>query len=127
MAHGLEVRVPLLDTDFVSWAAGLPGAARLEHGRGKVLLRAALQRRVPAAVLQRRKQGFHLPVAEWLRRELRPRLDAVLAEGGGPVFEWLERPRCAALAAEHVEGRADRSTELWFVLVLDAFLRRRAA
>jgi asparagine synthase (glutamine-hydrolysing) len=127
MAHGLEVRVPLLDTDFVSWAAGLPGAARLEHGRGKVLLRAALQRRVPAAVLQRRKQGFHLPVAEWLRRELRPRLDAVLAEGAGPAFELLERTRCAELAAEHVEGRADRSTELWFLLALDAFLRQPAA
>ena len=127
MAHGLEVRVPLLDTDFVSWAAGLPAEARLVHGQGKVLLRGALARRVPAAVLERRKQGFHLPVGQWLRAELRPRLDALLADRAGPVFEWLVPERCAALAAEHAAGRADRSTELWFLLVLDTFLRQAAA
>jgi len=127
MAHGLEVRVPLLDTGFVSWAAGLPAEARLVHGQGKVLLRRALATRVPAAVLERRKQGFHLPVGQWLRAELRPRLDAVLADAAGPAFEWLVPERCAALAAEHAAGRADRSTELWFLLVLDTFLRLPAA
>ena len=127
MAHGLEVRVPLLDTGFVSWAAGLPAEARLVHGQGKVLLRRALATRVPAAVLERRKQGFHLPVGQWLRAELRPRLDAVLADAAGPAFEWLVPERCAALVAEHAAGRADRSTELWFLLVLDTFLRLPAA
>jgi asparagine synthase (glutamine-hydrolysing) len=78
-------------------------------------------------VLERRKQGFHLPVGQWLRGELRPRLDALLADPAGPVFEWLVPERCAALAAEHAAGRADRSTELWFLLVLDTFLRQGAA
>lgn len=127
MAHGLEVRVPLLDTDFVSWAAGLPAAARLAHGQGKVLLRQALATRVPPAVLARRKQGFHLPVGQWLRGELRPRLDAVLGERSGAVFGLLQHERCTALVAEHAAGTADRSTELWFLLVLDTFLRQHAA
>ncbi|HZL99357.1 MAG TPA: asparagine synthase C-terminal domain-containing protein, partial [Planctomycetota bacterium] len=127
MAHGLEVRVPLLDTDFVSWAAGLPGPARLAHGRGKVLLRQALSARVPAAVLERRKQGFHLPVADWLRGPLRPRLEALLAEAGAPVFALAQRQRCVELAAEHAGGRADRSAELWFLLALDSFLEQTAA
>jgi asparagine synthase (glutamine-hydrolysing) len=127
MAHGLEVRVPLLDTGFVDWAAGLPAHARLAGGRGKVLLRRAAARHLPASVLDRPKQGFHLPVAAWLRRQLAGRLDAVLAEPGGPAFDVLVHHRMARLASEHRAERADRSTELWFLLALDAFLRGEAA
>jgi asparagine synthase (glutamine-hydrolysing) len=122
MAHGLEVRVPLLDTDFVAFAAGLPGHARLSGGRGKVLLRRAAARRLPRSVLDRPKQGFHLPLAHWLRHELSDRLDAVLADERGPAFDMLVHHRMARLAAEHRAERADRSTELWFLLTLDAFL-----
>ncbi|MGQ0552052.1 MAG: asparagine synthase (glutamine-hydrolyzing) [Planctomycetota bacterium] len=123
MAHSLEVRVPLLDTDFVTWAAGLPGEARLVGQQGKVLFRRALRGRVPESVLSRKKQGFHLPVGSWLRGGLRPRLHAVLAEPQGPAFELLSPAVCTALAEEHLAGRRDHSTELWFLLMLDAFLR----
>lgn len=123
MAHGLEVRVPLLDTDFVDWAAGLPAEARLAGGRGKVLLREALAGRVPPGVLRRRKQGFHLPVASWLRGELRPWLEGLLADPRAPAWRLLRREACAQRAREHLDGAFDRSTELWFVLALDAFLR----
>ncbi|MHC5210069.1 MAG: asparagine synthase (glutamine-hydrolyzing) [Planctomycetota bacterium] len=126
MAHGLEVRVPLLDTDFVGWAAGLPGRARLAGGRGKVLLRRAAAGHLPASVLERPKQGFHLPVARWLRGDLGDRLDAILAEDRGPAFDVLVHHRMLRLASEHRAERADRSTELWFLLVLDAFLRHGA-
>jgi asparagine synthase (glutamine-hydrolysing) len=123
MAHGLEVRVPLLDTDFVEYAAGLPADAKLAHGQGKVLFRRALQGRVPQAVLDRRKQGFHLPVDRWLATGLRGRLADVLADTAGPAFEHADPARYRVLAEEHLSGRVDRSTELWFLLTLDAFLR----
>jgi asparagine synthase (glutamine-hydrolysing) len=123
MAHGLELRVPLLDTDFVGWAAGLPAEARLSGGRGKMLLREALAPRVPRRVLARRKQGFHLPVGAWLRGPLRPRLTDLLADPRAPAFGLLRREPCERLAREHLDGRFDHATELWFVLALDAFLR----
>ena len=123
MAHGLEVRVPLLDTDFVHWAAGLPAESKLAHGEGKVLLRRALAGRVPTTVLSRPKQGFHLPVARWLRTDLRARLTDVLADTAGPAFELVDPAPLRAVADEHLSGRRDRSTELWFLLMLDAFLR----
>jgi asparagine synthase (glutamine-hydrolysing) len=123
MAHGLEVRVPLLDTDFVTWAAGLPGAARLSGSRSKILLRAALAPRVPRTVLERGKQGFHLPVSAWLRGPLRPRLDELLADERGPALRLLRKEPLARLAREHLSGARERSSELWFALVLDAFLR----
>ena len=51
----------------------------------------------------------------------------MLAEPAGPVFELLQRERCVELVAEHARGQADRSTELWFLLVLDTFVRQHAA
>jgi asparagine synthase (glutamine-hydrolysing) len=122
MAHGLEVRVPLLDTDFVGWASGLPAEARLSGGEGKVLLRRAVAGKVPTTVLTRAKQGFHLPVARWLRTDLKPRLQEVLAQEQGPAFDLLDHAGVSAIAQEHLSGRRDRSTELWFLLMLDAFL-----
>jgi asparagine synthase (glutamine-hydrolysing) len=123
MAHSLEVRVPLLDTDFVDWAAGLPGEARRVGSTGKRLLRESLAQRLPADVLARPKQGFHLPVAGWLRGALRNHLEELLAEPNGPAFEVLGHHRLCRLFDEHLAERADRSTELWFLLMLDGFLR----
>jgi asparagine synthase (glutamine-hydrolysing) len=123
MAHGLEVRVPLLDTDFVDWVAGLPGEAKLERGQGKALFRRALVGHVPESVLNRPKQGFHLPVARWLAGSLRPQVEEVLAQVGGPAFDYVQHDVYARFLTDHLEQRADRSTELWFLLTLDGFLR----
>jgi len=123
MAHGLEVRVPLLDTDFVEWAAGLPSDAKLAGGEGKVIFRRALRGRVPDVVLDRPKQGFHLPVDRWLRESLGERLAALVAAPGDPLFEIYDHGTVADAAREHAGGAVDRSTELWGVLSMDAFLR----
>jgi asparagine synthase (glutamine-hydrolysing) len=122
MAHGLELRVPLLDTDFVGWCAGLPGEAKLSRGHGKALFRQALRGRVPDATLDRKKQGFHLPVGSWLRGPLRPRLEELLADQRAPAFALLARPPLQRLAQRHLSGAHDHATELWFALALDAFL-----
>ncbi len=122
MAHQLEVRVPLLDTAFTAWARRLPGEARLAGGRGKVLLRRAVEPRLPPGQLERPKQGFHLPVAQWLAGPLAEPLRELLSRPGGRVFDCL-RPEAARAAFDaHLAGRADRSAELWFVLMLDAWL-----
>jgi asparagine synthase (glutamine-hydrolysing) len=127
MAHSLEVRVPLLDTDFVTWVAGLDPRAKLRDGRGKMLFREAVRGRVPDAVLDRPKQGFHLPVAGWLRGGLRSRIEDLLAEPTGPAFDLLKANSFARLADEHWAERADRSAELWLLLMTDAFFRHGPA
>ncbi len=126
MAHGLEVRVPLLDTDFVAYVAGLPNHAKLQKGQGKSLFRRALRRRLPDAVLDRPKQGFHLPIDAWLNGPLQPQLRAVAADRSGPLAEHVDLDTVAAAIEDHRQRRADRSTELWFVLMLDAFLQHGA-
>ncbi len=127
MAHGLEVRVPFLDTDFVAYAAGLPNHAKLRHGQGKRLLRQALRSRLPAAVLARRKQGFHLPVGTWLKGPLRPLLERLTGRPAGGIADYLEPTFLARCAQEHLAGQRDRTTVLWFALMLDAFLAAETA
>ncbi len=126
MAHSLEVRVPLLDTDFVTYAAGLPVDAKLRRGQGKYLFRQALRERIPDDVLDRPKQGFHLPLDAWLTGPLQLRLKELASDRGGPVADYVDLDLVAASIDEHAQQNADRSAELWFVVMLDAFLKHGA-
>lgn len=69
MAHGLEVRVPLLDHLFVEWAATLPSEQTFGSGEGKIALKAHLGRRVPRALFERPKMGFGVPLEYWVSGE----------------------------------------------------------
>jgi asparagine synthase (glutamine-hydrolysing) len=68
MAHGVEGRTPFLDPRVAEFAFRLPDGLKLHHGRGKWLLRLWLKDAVPAARAMAKKQGFTVPVAEWIRR-----------------------------------------------------------
>ncbi len=123
MAHGLEVRVPLLDTDFVEYAANLPVESKLHDGEGKALFKRSLRGRVPDSVLDRPKQGFHLPVGDWLAGPLAPVLGEIIAEPSGPVFDLLDYDEVCRTINDHLSGKQDRTAEVWFFVVLDAFQR----
>ena len=78
MACSLEARSPFLDYRLVEWAATLPEHLKLRGRTSKYLLKRAMADRLPPRVVQRRKAGFGVPVAEWLRGELRPMLEDLL-------------------------------------------------
>jgi asparagine synthase (glutamine-hydrolysing) len=124
MAHGLEVRPPLLDDALVELAFSLPSRLKVRGGRGKVLLKRAARGKIPDAVIDRPKKGFAIPLAAWLRGPLSARLDAVIAES--PLWETglVERATFAAWRDEHRDRRRDRSKPLWALYVLDRWLRR---
>lgn len=126
MAHSLEVRVPLLDTDFVSYAARLPNDAKLQGGKGKQLFRKTLRGRIPDEVLDRPKQGFHLPLDAWLNGPLQVKLQTLTADRNNPLFDHVNINMVTTCMEEHGQQVADRSTDLWFVLMLDAFLQHGA-
>lgn len=126
MAHGLEVRPPLLDHELVEWAAGLPAWAKLGRGSGKRVLKQALEPLVPAPILAGRKRGFSIPLRQWLRCGLDARLEAVAA-AGRLADAGIVAPRgYRAVVDEHRRGRRDHGQLLWALLMLDAFLARTA-
>ena len=71
MAHSLEVRSAFLDTDVVTFVAGLPGRLKIKHGETKSILKQAARTYFPDEMVFRKKEGFVMPVADWLLAELR--------------------------------------------------------
>jgi asparagine synthase (glutamine-hydrolysing) len=72
MAHSLEVRSAFLDTDVVEFVASLPGSMKIGGGLTKRLLKLAALRRFPEPMVHRPKEGFLMPITEWMRGDLRP-------------------------------------------------------
>lgn len=123
MAHGLEVRPPLLDRKLVEWAGRLDPAFKLAHGEGKRVFKAALERRLPRDILYRRKQGFAPPLAEWLRARDGP-LTRLWQSNAWRECGVLDGRAVERLAAAHQKGAVDASQELWTLIMFDAFLRQ---
>lgn len=93
MAVALEVRVPLLDHRVVELAWRLPRSLRMNHGRGKTVLRTLLSRHLPQELVDQSKQGFGVPLADWLR---------------GPLRQWVEDMLATESLGRH--GLLDAST-----------------
>jgi asparagine synthase (glutamine-hydrolysing) len=95
MAASLEVRVPFLDHPLVEWILRLP--PELKNGRGKSLLLAATSDVLPRDVLDRPKMGFVLPLADWMRGELRSEVDRTLTALPPALEEQLDPDAVAAI------------------------------
>ncbi|MGN7613704.1 XrtA/PEP-CTERM system amidotransferase [Magnetococcales bacterium HHB-1] len=124
MAHGLEVRVPLLDHRLVSWIAGLPSSWKLHRGEGKYLFKQSLRDRLPPSILQRKKQGFSIPVTMWLRGPLKERLQQMLISEQLFDQRLFSRRMLREMVDMHLSGRRDYGAALWAILAFCAFLER---
>lgn len=123
MAHGLEVRAPYLDHELIQWAGSLPSSHKLQGTSGKRILKKALEPRLGAEFLSRKKQGFDMPIAGWLRqRDNNPllRLNASRLWRESGLFNEGAIDR---MAIAHRSGVANCAQELWSVIMFDAFLR----
>jgi len=91
MRHSLEVRVPLLDEELIDFGLTLPHALRVERRTGKRVLRGLAARHLPAAVVERPKQGFSVPVDRWVDAEFKDNVRDALLENRSPISERLDR------------------------------------
>jgi asparagine synthase (glutamine-hydrolysing) len=124
MAHALEVRCPLLDTDLLAYTATLPPALKVRGLGLKRVLRAAVGDLVPRTVLRRRKHGFAVPLDAWFRGELAGYLRDMLGAPTARVRDHVVGPALDTMLAEHDAGIADHGHPLWALLTLEVFLRR---
>ncbi len=121
MSAGLEVRVPLLDHRIWDWALRIPSAQRRQGGTGKALPKAILARHVPPALTKRPKAGFAVPLAQWLRGELRAFAEPLLAAPALAAAGVFDVAAVRALWAQHLAGRHDHGPVLWAVIMLQSW------
>jgi asparagine synthase (glutamine-hydrolysing) len=113
MAHSIEVRPPFLDYRLVEFAFSLPGQFKIRDGVTKFVLREAVRDLLPPGILERKKEGFLLPVNTWLVRRFRGFLEAVLAPERLSRHGLLRPEAVRALLDAHYAGRADHAVRLW--------------
>ena len=116
MAHSLEARVPFLDSVITNFALALPSRHKVRGLRKKVLLRKAAAPLVPPELLRRRKRGFSIPAAAWLRGELEPFARDTLSADRLRSQGFFRPEAVTRLIDDHVAGREDLSRQLWGLL-----------
>lgn len=125
MAVGLEARVPLLDHRLVEFAAGVPEGMKMKGSDGKWLLRQVLHKYVDPSHFNRAKQGFGIPVADWLRGPLREWAESLLSETAIRRTGMLDARRVRDVWKAHLSGRQNFHYRLWVVLMLQAWMEHR--
>ena len=121
MAHSLEVRAPILDHKLMELAATIPSSMKLRGMNGKYIFKKTLNEVLPRSVLNRKKMGFGVPLAQWLRNDLREFAHAVIFDQRQDSF--LNDASVNAIWQEHQRGFRDRSTELWSILMFRLWQR----
>jgi asparagine synthase (glutamine-hydrolysing) len=118
MANGLEVRPPLLDHELMELAARIPSKWKVHRGETKWIFKQAFADRLPKSVVQRRKQGFEIPIDGWLRGPLRDMFEAAVLSADARIAELVNRPLVEKLFAAHRKGVGRHGNLLWSLLVL---------
>lgn len=121
MHCGLETRSPLLDHDVIEYCASLPVRYKVKNGVGKSLLKRLAERHFPKEFVYRRKMGFGIPLAKWLRGPLRPLLEEVL--GDNESMTPLVSASIRTTLDEFLHHGIDHSSRLWSLLMYGLWRR----
>jgi asparagine synthase (glutamine-hydrolysing) len=124
MAHGLEVRVPLIDHQLARRILALPGSWKLDATTPKPLLVRALRGQLPYKIIHRPKRGFTLPFEHWLRDALRPVVEDSLSKiGDGALGAVIDQSAARCVWQDFLEGRTSWSRP-WSLYVLQCWCER---
>jgi asparagine synthase (glutamine-hydrolyzing) len=126
MANSLEARVPLLDHELIEFVQTIPANLKLKGLETKYIFKKALEGIVPHEILYREKQGFGVPIGEWINRQLRSRIHETLNERRALERGYFEKSYIRTLLDEHSRNRRDHSHALWLLWMLELWHRRYA-
>jgi asparagine synthase (glutamine-hydrolysing) len=127
MAHSLEVRVPLLDHEFVDWVSGLDPRIKLRGGESKWVFKKALESKLPNEILYRSKMGFAVPLEHWFRGPLKDRVKKALLDGALRDSGLFDQGFLARMVQQHQAGLRNFTAPIWALMMFEGFLRRHAS
>jgi asparagine synthase (glutamine-hydrolysing) len=123
MAHGLETRAPFLNHELVEWIARIPGDRKVWDNEGKALLKSALEPYLPRQCMYRTKVGFRVPVAKFMREEIREQTSNLLLGQRFLDRKIMRREFVSEMLAEHCDQSQEHGTRLWNLLALEMWFR----
>jgi asparagine synthase (glutamine-hydrolysing) len=118
MAHGLEVRPPLLDHELLELAARIPSRWKIHGGETKWILKETFADRLPSGIARRPKHGFEMPIDDWLRGPLREVFHDGVLQPGSPVADLIDQSTATKLYQAHRIGVGRHGGTLWSLLIL---------
>lgn len=124
MAASIEARMPFMDHELAAYVSSLPDNYRVRGRQTKWILREAMKRLLPAAILERPKVGFRVPVNEWFRGPMRDYLYDQLSGPDSRTAQYYRRDVLARVLGEHVNGRQNHEKLLWALLNLEIWHRQ---
>jgi asparagine synthase (glutamine-hydrolysing) len=118
MSQSIETRVPFLDAELTEYVIPIASRHKVRGLQKKYLLRRALRGTVPDEILDRPKQGFGVPIHEWLGGRLQAYLKSVLFDDSTRRSGLFDRPELEACLKQHVDGTRDNGFLLYKSLLL---------
>ena len=117
MAHGLEVRPPLVDHELMELAWTVPSQWKIRDGETKWLLKKVSERWLPHDIIYRKKQGFEIPIDDWLRGPLRELFEQTVLSSHSRLGDYLNLEVVRRLYAQHCNRSGRHGNLLWSILV----------
>jgi asparagine synthase (glutamine-hydrolysing) len=126
MATSLEARVPYLDNDVIDLALSIPAGLKVRGGVRKWILKKAFEGRLPQQILSRGKEGFSMPMKNWLNGTWNPLMHELLSESNLAEEGIFDARYIATLMSEHEAGTHNHSHTLWALMVYHLWRDRYA-
>lgn len=117
MANSLEVRAPLLDYELIEFAATIPSSLKFKQGEKKHILKECFKKILPDEILYRKKMGFSVPLAHWLRHEIKELAETRLFNAKGGIADFFHIDAVRKIWDLHQAEKHDYSTQLWSFLM----------
>lgn len=127
MSASLETRAPFLDLRTIEMSCRLPIEAKIKGRVGKRILRDILVSHVPRSYWDRPKQGFAVPMDQWLRGQLKEWAGDLLSSNSITSTGIFDRHQVEDLWNDHIAGRDNKGAQLWTILMMQSWLCNRSA
>lgn len=124
MAVSLEAREPVLDHRLMELAARIPSSLKLQGSEGKLIFKKAVSDRVPDEIINRKKQGFELPVAAWFRGPLKDITESIYSDTTSLTGNYLDLSELRRLNERHVSGLGNHAPQLWSALMFHLWAKQ---
>jgi asparagine synthase (glutamine-hydrolysing) len=124
MASSLEVRAPFLDYELVEFVTGLPPGLKLKGLTSKYILKKAMKNLLPNEVIQRKKKGFGVPIAKWVKGRLKNLFEDLLSPNRIKREGFLNPEHVTSLLQDHLHNTKDNRKQLWTLLIWELWVNR---